>query len=292
MTTTRKSNDARDSKEIKDGPIKVFVVSPIGSTGTEPHRKAQYALEYLIRRALPMPKWEVHRADEGASPGSISHHVIDNIAKADLIVVDLTDHNPNVFYELAIAHGWKKPVVHIIEDGQKIPFDVIDQRTIPYDLTDLKSVSDAVDAITKAAEWAIAHNDELVTPMKQYEMFSVSTSNGNDPATVQTLQFEELIRRIGGLERALYHPARHQTLSEAKRASRMTQREAIDDFASRCMVFNDLIAGQKIGPDQVDEFDSLAENLLASWINFTKTEQQNISQSLNLRGIGLPAILG
>jgi hypothetical protein len=60
-----------------------------------------------------------------------------------LVVADLTGINPNVFYELAIRHVIRKPLVQIIQKGEKIPFDVAGMRTIQVDHRDLDSVEDA-----------------------------------------------------------------------------------------------------------------------------------------------------
>jgi nucleoside 2-deoxyribosyltransferase len=40
--------------------------------------------------------------------------MITDILHADLIVADLTDLNPNAFYELGICHSAEKPVVHTV----------------------------------------------------------------------------------------------------------------------------------------------------------------------------------
>jgi len=55
------------------------------------------------------------------------------LRKSDLVIADLTYHNPNVFYELAVRHLNKKPVIHLIKKGEKIPFDINDRRTIFYE---------------------------------------------------------------------------------------------------------------------------------------------------------------
>jgi hypothetical protein len=57
-----------------------------------------------------------------------------------LVVADLTGSNPNVFYELGIRHATRKPIVTIIEGGERIPFDVNQSRTIQFTYKDLDSV--------------------------------------------------------------------------------------------------------------------------------------------------------
>ena len=53
------------------------------------------------------------------------------MADADLVVADLTDHNPNVFYELAIRHALQLPLVQLIDSAQDLPFDIKAMRTVP-----------------------------------------------------------------------------------------------------------------------------------------------------------------
>jgi hypothetical protein len=85
----------------------------------------------------------VHRADEIQKPGLITQQVIEEVVNADLVVADLTDHNPNAFYELALRHVTQKPVVHMVLRGQQIPFDITHQRTIFYDTKDLAAAERA-----------------------------------------------------------------------------------------------------------------------------------------------------
>lgn len=52
-----------------------------------------------------------YRIDEISRPGSITKDIVDGIIDADIIIADLTDNNPNVFYELGIANSiGKKPL--------------------------------------------------------------------------------------------------------------------------------------------------------------------------------------
>lgn len=48
----------------------------------------------------------------------------------------MTSRNPNVFYELGIAHALKKPVVLVSSNEEDVPFDVRHIRVIYYDVND------------------------------------------------------------------------------------------------------------------------------------------------------------
>jgi hypothetical protein len=77
------------------------------------------------------------RADLIDKPGLITQQVIEHIVNARLVVADLSFHNPNVFYELALRHATGKPTVQICRTIDTIPFDIADVRTIRVEMTDI-----------------------------------------------------------------------------------------------------------------------------------------------------------
>jgi nucleoside 2-deoxyribosyltransferase len=54
------------------------------------------------------------------------------ILKARIVIADITDRNPNVFYELGIAHTLGKPVILLTQKLTDIPFDLNRFRHIVY----------------------------------------------------------------------------------------------------------------------------------------------------------------
>ena len=193
-----------DTSELSQpAPKSVFVISPIGSPGSTEAVNAALTLEYIIRQALPAPEWEVVRADEEKDPGSITHMVIKRIVTSDLIVADLTDHNPNVFYELAVAHGYKRPVVTIMTEGQKVPFDIVDMRTVFYDLKNPASVHSAKEHLGASARYAL-ENPTPTNPLVAYEMFSTASSRGDaTPADKLEFGLSQILRRLSHIESQL-----------------------------------------------------------------------------------------
>jgi len=82
-----------------------------------------------------------------------------------LVIADLTNHNPNVFYELGIRHSIGKPIIQLIKRGQKIPFDLAAIRTIEFELTDPDSVEETIDIIKRQIKEIHDGNFKMETPL-------------------------------------------------------------------------------------------------------------------------------
>jgi hypothetical protein len=94
-----------------------------------------YSLIYepAIRKAGLRP---VRADDDIFATGKIIDQVWAGINAAKVLVAELTNRNPNVFYELGLAHALRKPVVLISSNEEDVPFDVRHIRVIYYDVND------------------------------------------------------------------------------------------------------------------------------------------------------------
>jgi hypothetical protein len=119
-----------------------FVISVIGGDDSPERSHADKVLRHLIGKALG-DTYEIKRGDAETNPGAITPTIIASILEADLVVADLSGSNPNVFYELAIAHGYARPTVHLQRSDEKVPFDVKDMRIVKYNLADPDDVESA-----------------------------------------------------------------------------------------------------------------------------------------------------
>lgn len=116
-----------------------FVIAPIGEEDSEIRERSDKVLNYIITPAAEECGYRTVRAERMSRPGIIASQIIEHLLNDDLVVADLTSHNPNVFYELAIRHAVRKPVIQIIEEGERIPFDVAQSRAIRVNHRDLAS---------------------------------------------------------------------------------------------------------------------------------------------------------
>lgn len=129
------------SLEEKSKPL-CFVIAPIDKPDSEVRRRSDQMRKYIFEPvASGICGYEVLRADDLPEPGLITSQVIQHLINDALVIADLTGWNPNVFYELAIRHAIKKPVVQLIQFGERIPFDLAPIRTIEVDHRDLDSVA-------------------------------------------------------------------------------------------------------------------------------------------------------
>lgn len=123
---------------------KCFVISPIGAEGT-PTRKHADSVFFIIKMALCMFRDKYHieiepiRADNISEPGKITSQIYKEILKDNLCIVDLSEDNANVYYELGIAHALGRPVILLAEQSEALPFDIRDMRRVPFELKSLHS---------------------------------------------------------------------------------------------------------------------------------------------------------
>ena len=114
--------------------MKCFVISPIGTPDSAIRRHADDVYECVIEPAFVLANVKGHRADHVKDVGRISETMFSDILNADFCIAVLKDYNPNVFYEIAVAHSAGIPVILMSEMGVNPPFDLADERTFHYDL--------------------------------------------------------------------------------------------------------------------------------------------------------------
>jgi hypothetical protein len=110
----------------------------------------------------------------------ITRQVIEHLIRSRLVIADLSFHNPNVFYELALRHAVRLPIVQIIRAGERIPFDVHQMRTIVIDNRDIYSLVPKIETyrseIANQVRRALAAEAQIDTPISIYfPNFTVST---------------------------------------------------------------------------------------------------------------------
>lgn len=85
-----------------------------------------------VKNASTALKLEAARADASSSSQAIISQVWSGIYHAKVIVADCTLMNPNVLYEIGIAHALGRETVLISQTPQSLPFDIAHLRILAY----------------------------------------------------------------------------------------------------------------------------------------------------------------
>jgi Nucleoside 2-deoxyribosyltransferase len=87
-------------------------------------------------------RWE--RADDITETGRITDQIISAIERADVVIADITEANPNVLFELGYADALKKRIIVMNQRVEDTPFDIKDWRQIIYSASALPSLGEAL----------------------------------------------------------------------------------------------------------------------------------------------------
>lgn len=121
----------------------------------------------LIKSTLEEAGYLVQRADDLVTSKNILDDIVGKIASADIVVADLTDLNPNVFYELGIAHSINGRVLMITQDVTSLPFDLQSYRVVEYD-THFSRFTEAKSRLADYAAAAIQNELPFGSPVSDY----------------------------------------------------------------------------------------------------------------------------
>ncbi len=132
---------------------KCFVISSIGSKGSPERQKADSLFDSVITPVLEKMDYDVKRADHIAEPNQITKDIVRHLEEDDLVIADVHDKNPNVFYELGLRNAVNKPYIVFRNIEQHPPFDIYNKRAIknPFSngsTADNKAIQEAINTLT------------------------------------------------------------------------------------------------------------------------------------------------
>lgn len=186
-----------DKKEKKT----CFVIGPIGSAGSQTRIDADFLLDGIIKEVLEKDpfNYDVKRADKDVSPGSINSAVINDIINADLAIADLSERNPNAFYELGIRHAFNKPVIHMIREGETIPFDNLDQRCISFSTASWEGILAARKNLKACASYVSSSEYKPSNPVGMAQAIQNLSNEGDE----QGVLIATLMEKVDALQKKI-----------------------------------------------------------------------------------------
>jgi nucleoside 2-deoxyribosyltransferase len=141
-----------------------YIIGPIGEPESKEREWADFVKKHIIEPVVKGIGYDPpQRSDEDHAEAIIMTGIIQKMFEADLVIADLTGNNPNVFYELGIRNCARKPVIHLIQDGQSPPFDLKGNRAIfvgrdhEIVLKAHEEITNRIEAIEKKPEQFYSH---------------------------------------------------------------------------------------------------------------------------------------
>lgn len=163
-----------------------FIISPIGSDNSEIRKRSDLLFKHVISPVCTACSFKPIRIDKENTNGSLTEEIISHINNDDLVIADITDGNPNAFYEIGYRAALKKPSIHLMLKDSKIPFDISSIRTFPYDLSDL----DAVDEL----------KNRLIKTIQSIEFDVSNINNSSENPSSSNIPNTQILQEIYNLE--------------------------------------------------------------------------------------------
>lgn len=157
---------------------KAFVIMPFAPDFDEIYN-------LFIADALTESGFEVFRADDIRRQQNILQDIVSAISTSNLIVADLTDSNPNVYYELGIAHALRKQVILLTQNLEELPFDLRSYRVINYD-THFAAIKNARNELILLAKGALNGTVPFGSPVIDF-----IGSSSNKPLAIEVTESKE-----------------------------------------------------------------------------------------------------
>ena len=177
-----------------------FVICPIGDTGSDIRKQADILFNHVIEPACDRCNLKPIRADKIATTGLITNRVIQHLRDSEVVVADLTGHNPNVFYELGVRHALNKHVILIKNQNDKRPFDIQAINIIDYSsLDDPKEMQKLKNNVVEYIENIMSKPEEVDFPL-----ISI-LGDYSKTESVLTSRIEDISNQLEGLKEYLYN---------------------------------------------------------------------------------------
>ncbi len=112
-----------------------FVIMPFSETNTCSEDDWTAIFDLVITLAVKEAGYNYQCTRNDQYVGSIIKNIVENLKFSDLVIADLTDKNPNVFYELGVRHTFNTPTILISQNLEDIPSDLKGYMSIKYSLS-------------------------------------------------------------------------------------------------------------------------------------------------------------
>lgn len=236
-----------------------FIVMPYGQDATE-RRWYKGWYEVVIKQGVIDAGYRPVLAAAEEQPGAINDEIRTHLAFDPMVVIDLggmepdDDPNPNVMYELGIRHAIGLPLVIMAWEGQRLPFDVSNQRAImeQRDILSLETNKDKLATFIQAAA-----EGRFYKPMDAVSR--IATIDAAPASLGEDSILSALVQEIKGL-RGIIAATAFSKHTPAYRKPKQTIKRVLKGITFRRELYSHFIS---------------CGNSVSQWTRFLKTEVSN-----------------
>jgi len=246
----------------------VFFIGAVGAKDSPERARTDEVYKFILKPVVEEGRdMTLVRADLIKTPGQVTAQIIQNIVQCDVLIADVTGRNANVYYELGVAHSFRKPVVILADHASSLTFDTHNERIIEIGddgaAISAQAVDDAKARLTQVLDVVLAEGyvpENLVTNAATAQSFEQLASS--DPRSAELHQIREQVAELRQLVLALAN--RVGTPGWASSEDWAKLREGIEWLSQNGHLPDDFGA-TLIGDHTSREFDNWARNLDNVW---------------------------
>jgi len=171
---------------VSEDRKRCFVIMPFSQTTVK--RTEDYwtkHFKFFLKPLIEDCSLEAHRSKP--LRGSIVKQIITDLVKSSVVVADITDANPNVYWELGVRQSFRHGTIMIAQKGTDPPFDIKDTGILFYD-------PDHLDADGFSNDFKAAITDCLENPDRT-DSPVLETLSGRG-TLYEIIRREEILRRL------------------------------------------------------------------------------------------------
>lgn len=160
--------DALRSMEKEERRKDCFVIMPFSSTGSCTTDEWTEIFLEIIKPAVEGSGFGFTCRRSEAIQGSVIEEILDSLNKADMVIADLTDKNPNVFYELGVRHTLRDSTLLIAQKLDDIPFDLRHYAIQVYQWKTKKTREESKTLLKEVISKIVAEPTKGASPVRKY----------------------------------------------------------------------------------------------------------------------------
>jgi hypothetical protein len=111
--------------------ISVYVFMPFSS------RYKKFYDEH-VKRIVNKAGHKCERADDNFNPGDIYEKVLSGIRRSSIILADVSEGRPDVYFEAGLAQGLYRSVIVLSRDDKYVPSRIMGREWLPYDPREIR----------------------------------------------------------------------------------------------------------------------------------------------------------